>query len=162
VIFFDLDGVIRDLCGAVFKNEPENWEWEEEGEDLYTKVSRDLSALERAKPTEYYPLVLSLGFVFILSSQPKEWRIFTTRWLDFWFNQNEAFTSSGGEMYYRFVDSPRDKLRIIRPGDVLVEDYPYFNDYSQIILIDRKYNRNVENPRRRVKTVEELREALLS
>lgn len=38
----------------------------------------------------------------------------------------------------------------------------FFSDYSRIILIDHKYNRNVKNPFKRIKTPEELKEAIFN
>ena len=45
-------------------------------------------------------------------------------------------------------------------GGLLVEDYPFFNDYSKIILIDYPYNRNVTGEVARVKNPDELRALL--
>lgn len=47
-----------------------------------------------------------------------------------------------------------------KEGDLLVEDYPFFNDYSKIILIDYPYNRNVTGEVARVKNPDELRALL--
>ena len=59
----------------------------------------------------------------------------------------------------RFVCRPEEKLEIIGDG-LLMEDYPFFEDNSQIILIDRPYNIDVKNPYARVKLQSELKAIL--
>jgi hypothetical protein len=45
-----------------------------------------------------------------------------------------------------YVDNGRDKLALLAPEDLLIEDYPLFEDYSQIILLNQPYNREVLAP----------------
>jgi hypothetical protein len=149
MIYFDLHGVISDLSTAVFGFKPVSWNYKIDGENLIDKVESDLNLLESCAPTEYYDIISELQFIFILSAQPEHWRVKSDNWLFNHFVPERVFR--------RYVNSPQEKLAILKPGDMLVEDFPFFKDYSQIILIDRPYNQNVKTDRR-VKTPAELRE----
>jgi hypothetical protein len=153
MIYFDLHGVISNLSKAVFGFEPPSWHYKIKNENLLDKVEADVNLLECCPPTEYYDIISELQFIFIISSQPEHWREKSDNWLWNHFNPENVFR--------KYVNSPQEKLDILKPGDLLVEDYPFFKDYSQIILIDRLYNQKVKTDRR-VKTPAELREYIFN
>ena len=156
VFAWDLDGVIRNLSGTIYGQDPDIWDYEVDGKDIFKIVAGNMSILETAKPTLYYPLAMSYSPLIIISSQPENWRPYTIRWLKKYFPAHKV--------YYQFVDSFKEKEKILRKNDniFLIDDYPYFEDYSKIVLIDHKYNRNVKNPFKRITTPEQLKELIFN
>lgn len=150
MLYLDVDGVIRDLQRAVLGELPDQWNCYKYGIDFCSIINNDLSVLLTAEPTEYYEVIKKIHPLRIISCQPKNWRDNTGQWLKKHFGYFEVL----------FVESPEDKLDMLYDGDWLVEDYPLFNDYKRIILIDRPYNRDVAADR--VKTPEELEAKLRS
>jgi NTP pyrophosphatase (non-canonical NTP hydrolase) len=72
--------------------------------------------------------------VRFLTAQPESWRKYTSKWLE------DRFP--GCSVIY--VHKPKEKLALVRSFDgLLIEDYPFFDDYKDIVLIDRPYNRKV-------------------
>jgi hypothetical protein len=139
MIYFDIDGVTRDLHSRVFSEEVTNWNQKTtRGETLLDIVNGNPSLCKTSPPTEYLPVIKSVGKPDFLSIQPPTWRKYTVEWLDYHVGLHAV----------QFLDHGENKLEFLRSGDVLVEDYPFFKDYSQIILIDRPYNRNVVCQRR--------------
>lgn len=142
MIYCDIDGVIRDLMWYL-PSRPKKWE---DGNIIYKIVKDNPNILWQALQTKYYPVILKhINHIMFLSHQPNdEWKLGTTHWLRRYF---ESF----GVIY---VDTAEEKMRYAE-NNFLIEDYPFFKDYSKIILIDHKYNQNV-NPFMRVKKPEEL------
>jgi len=152
-IKFDLDGIIRDLCLYIGGGFPDNWHDPlPNGVKLMEHIKADLSLLFSAPTTEYYPVIRELQRVDIITCQPESWRPYTMAWITKHFN----FFSTD----VQFVNDAEEKLALLKEGDLLVEDYPFFNDYSKIILIDYPYNRNVTGEVARVKNPDELRALL--
>ena len=153
MILFDLDGVLRDLCGAITKEPVTEWNPLINGVSFMDAVNSDLNVLATAPPTIYHQFVSRLSHVHLLTSQPKRWRFFTQQWIskNFLPCNNVSVT---------YVDHPREKLALLSDSDILVEDYPYFTDYSKILLIDHPYNRHVKNPIERITTPGQLARAL--
>jgi hypothetical protein len=145
---FDLDGVLRDLSGNFLEQSPEVWHWFKEGKDIYDYINADLTVLATSKPTKFYHLVADLPQVNIITSQPKNWRPYTTEWICNHFENNVSV---------KFVDSPEEKLEILeRENACIFEDYPNFKDYSRVYLIDYPYNRAVVGCIKRITTVDEM------
>jgi hypothetical protein len=48
------------------------------------------------------------------------------------------------------------KLPLLKVNDLLIEDYPFFNDYSQVLVIDRLYNRDIKLQHKRIKSPSQL------
>ena len=71
-----------------------------------------------------------------LSSQPKDWRKNTDKWLNLHF----------GECTYTtfYVSEPNAKLCLLDKNIKLIDDYPKFLLYKHILLIDRDYNIKVK------------------
>lgn len=155
-LVFDIDGVLRDLNGFLISKYklpiPREWyAWDKIGIDIYEVVSRDISILEEASPTKYLEIVQKYctdSGIELWSHQPKEWQLHTEKWL------------------YKFLDrdftifyfTPKEKyIELQKQEDViLVDDYPLFESYDRIALVDQSYNRKVKSPVR-IKTEEDLK-----
>lgn len=150
MIYFDLDGVLRDLAHRVLRRHPTKWDDKtDDGESIIRYVSKNLDVLWTSAPTRYLTR-REYEVKRIITSQPKKWRKITMDWINF--HIRGALVT--------FVEEPEDKLQYLGAGDYLVEDYPYFNDYSKIILIDKAYNKNVLAPFKRVSTPKQLGKAI--
>lgn len=142
-IFFDLDGVIRNLTAGI-GYDPQSWnEPLPDGSNLYQFVNKNPNILLSAPPTEYWPLLCEKE-ITIFTCQPDLWVQNTLIWISIYLKNATTV----------IFQKPEDKLKVLNSA-FLVEDYPFFKDYSNIILIDRPYNRNV-NCCRRVQTTQEL------
>jgi hypothetical protein len=145
MIYFDIDGVVRDLLTLMGAN-PQHWDFEHNGETLIQFYDRYLYRLRVAPVTEYYDTITQFTDNPTFITRCKEsWRLPTHDWLSAHFATFRCI----------FVNEPEEKLNWLQEGDFLVEDYPGFSDYSQIILIDTPYNQNVYCERR-VRTPAEL------
>jgi hypothetical protein len=150
-IFWDLDGVLRDLCTPIFGHEPSVWHHiNEQGKDAVDIIEADLCILATAPPTEYFDYVVqNHAPIHLVTHQKEHWRPFTIEWfkqfLDIPFIVN----------YVR----PEHKLDFVGEGNYIVEDYPMFSDYSKVILVDRMYNRHIKSPIR-VRNIKELEDIL--
>ncbi len=149
MIYFDLDGVIRDLHGAM-NWKPTKWDEDVVGVNFYEYITSHLNVLADALPTEYYDIIKQHN-PLVLSAQPKEWRPLTLQWIT-----KYLLTTMSGII---FVDAPNDKFKYVHPSDLLIEDCPTLKSYSNVILIDRPWNQEVK-VLRRVKTPLELDEVL--
>ncbi|HPO91345.1 MAG TPA: hypothetical protein PLJ44_09580 [Victivallales bacterium] len=151
-IFWDLDGVLRDLSGSVFKNKPNSWNYKENNENIFDKVRKDYSILINAKPTPYLKIALSFPFIKILTCQPDDWKPFTEKWVE------KHLSRIAYEIIYTL--NQEQKLTIIKSFDAyLIDDCPQFSDYSRIVLIDAPYNRHIKC-KIRVKSPNELKTIL--
>lgn len=151
MIYFDLDGVIRNLCG-IDRGNWQRWDDRIDGKTVVDYVNSDLSLLYQAPTTEYYPVICELQRINIITCQPESWRPYTMAWISI---HNER-----GNISVQFVSHADEKLALLNEGDLLVEDYPLFEDYSKIVLIDYPYNQNVKGEVARIKTPDELRRFL--
>lgn len=142
MIYFDLDGVLRDICASANWN-PQSWNEKIEGKSIITWFNEHQSLLRHAPVTEYLTHVLTeYDELNIMTTQPKSWQ--NTMWL--WVQDN--IPCKVNVTIAKFMG----KLDLLKPEDILVEDNPNLPDYSQIILIDRPYNRCVTLPHIRVYT----------
>ena len=149
MIYFDLDGVIRDLHSCV---EPKQkfleWNSPIKGRNFLEYFDENLHLLVESRPTEYYEeIILWNDSIPIITSQPYGWRENTLIWIEKYLPKATVIFDS-------------EKLHLLKEGDYIVEDYPNYNDYSKVILIDRPYNRCVRNPLLRIKKPIELRRFL--
>ena len=137
MIYFDLDGVIRDISVVLFGGDPKEWGSKvKSGENVFDFINNNLNVLVEAPVTDFYRF-RDYKIECILSCQPVRWRFYTNQWID---------KFCPGVDVVRYVRKPEDKLSILKNGDFLVEDYPFFSDYSKIILVRRPYNMCVVNP----------------
>jgi FMN phosphatase YigB (HAD superfamily) len=147
--WFDLDGVLRNLSGNFLSQSPEVWHWYKRGKDIYHFVNDDLECLAKSKPTKFCPLVATLPHINILTCQPKDWRQYTLEWI-----QNNI----GDNVTVTFVEQAKEKLDILAAENgVIFEDYPMFEDYSRVYLVDYPYNRGVTGYIEKIKTVNDMR-----
>ena len=141
IIYFDLDGVLRDLCTATIGRQATSWDEKVDGEGIIDIVNRGKSVLYTAQPTEYIKVFNEYDFGMtpcIMTRQLDSWKVYTEQWINLWITQDH---------YIKFVGH-ESKLIYLKEGDLLVEDYPGFEDFSQIALVDRPYNWDVIANRR--------------
>lgn len=151
MIYFDLDGVLRDIHTAA-NWKPKSWDEKIEGKSIIAWFAAHQSLLRHAPPTEYLPYALSISPVLnIMTTQPKSWQNSMRLWAED--NLKDIF-------YDITIAKYMGKLALLKPNDILVEDNPNLPDYSQVILIDKEYNRDISIPHTRVHNVEELDVAL--
>ena len=156
-IFCDLDGVLRDLHMAVMgfpASEQKEWFCSKDGVDYINIVHNNLDLLVSSPRTVYFDIIVEAHrnkTLNLLTCQPISWREKTSEWI-----VNNIDVSSDTT----FVSNPKEKLKMLKDGDYIIEDYPLFEDYSKVILIDYPYNRNVKRPLFRVKSKGQLRRVL--
>lgn len=152
MIFFDLDGVLRDLCGAAKVN-PKSWNELIHGEDFVEYFTKRAYLLFTAQPTEYTEVAQICrkyleGNFMLLTTQPHDWRSLTEEWVRMHFPDWQIVYSE-------------DKLSFLNQGDILIEDSPNLSNYSQVLLIDRPYNQCIDLPHTRVYTPKGLFKKLI-
>ena len=152
MIYFDLDGVLRDICGAAGFT-PTHWNWHIKGIHIVDYFTRNKQFLFLAKPTPYVQVLKIFQKYFdepvsLLTSQPEEWKPFLYPWIKEHIGYVETTVTS-------------DKLNALEDGDVLIEDNPSLECYDQVILVDMPYNRDLKLPHRRVYCPDELFHLLL-
>ncbi len=154
MLYFDLDGILRDLHLTVMGRSCEQetqWSTTRDGLDYPAIVKNDPTVLTSAPRTKYFPIIVN-GWclpIRLITCQPEDWRDKTALWL--------AKNLRSHVYSVIYVNDPCEKLDLLKPGDLLVEDYPMFPDYSQIVLVSYPYNRKVENPRMRINTPTEMK-----
>ena len=146
-IHFDLDGILRDLCTPTLGYEPEEWHHvTEKGDSIIDILERDLCIFAKAPPTEYFEYIVENHTpICIITNQKDHWKPYTWQWL------HENFGDIPFEVFYY---KPEEKLQFVGEN-YIVEDYPFFDNYDNIILIDKPYNRQVK-AKIRVKNIKEL------
>ncbi len=146
MIYFDLDGVIRDLCTITNNGNYDTWDKPIDGLSFSEFFNQNLHLLLKAPATEYFSVIANYpGEIKIITVQPEPWRPNCIEWV------NAYLGNRNPEIIFE-----NDKLQLLSENDLLVEDYPLYEDYSQIILIDRPYNWDVKDPVARVKTPMQL------
>ena len=150
-IFWDLDGVLRDLIFN-FGCYVDSWDMVNgSGKTVMEHVGENLSVLVEAPEAEFASLAREFFPLHIVSAQPDSWRPYTSKWLDVHFPEAKV----------KYLSDTQHKLLYLECGTrILIEDYPNYPDYSNIILVDRPYNRHVDVPHR-IKHADELRDMLV-
>ena len=158
MIYFDLDGVIRDIHRSAFGFGAENqhlWDYRNgNGEDIYDIINKDLSILLKSCPTPLYQVIQKINKINIITCQPKHWRANTISWEDRYFPKSDVRLI--------FVNHPEEKQNFLGKKDVLIEDYPLFKDYSRIALVEYPYNKNVAGEMFRIKSAQDLCAVLIN
>ena len=157
MLFWDLDGVLRDISTAAYGYHIPQWDYKgEDGKGLIQRVNDNISLLVKAPPTEYKDMVERAYEVMdvelhILTVQPKRWQSYTHLWV---LNQ---FQKIGCKI--TFFQSARDKYAYFKeqePNSAIVEDHPCFPSYERVILIRRPWNSSVNNALKIIHDVDEM------
>ena len=141
-IVFDLDGVLRDIISYLEKryNIPtiKEWYWEHEKKDIYELIEQDnYRALTEAKSTNYLKSIIeNFDHLEIWTNQPNEWMPYTNKWID-------EHIRGYVDCEIKILSSEVKEKLLDYNNTYLVEDYPNFKNYRNIILVDRTYNRNI-------------------
>jgi len=150
-IYWDLDGVLRDLCTPTFGYEPPSW-WHTNNKNqaICDLLEENLCIFATAPPTEYFDYAITTYEpLHIVTNQKDHWLPYTVEWL-------HSFIPTQFDVTYL---KPEYKLEFIGRDNYIVEDYPFFMEYDNVILIDRPYNRQTTSAIR-VKNVKELDEVI--
>lgn len=138
MIYFDLDGVIRDLCQYAFGKYPNTWEYQINGKGIIEIFNDDKPGLFLSPVTEYYSFIKTLDHITIITFQLESWIPFTKVFLSTRFKPDQYNVI--------WVNSFQEKLDIVKEGDYIVEDYPFYTkEFSskRCIMVDMPYNREV-------------------
>lgn len=146
-IFWDLDGVLRDLSFRFTNQEIATWTYvNSHGDGICEHIDKNLNDLLKAPPCEYLDLALMCEPLHIVSAQSDLWRPYTSAWTDI----------HVPEARVKYINNMEDKMKYLESGRrILVDDYPFYPDYTHIILINRPWNKETVAPRR-ANTPEEL------
>jgi hypothetical protein len=148
-LYWDLDGVLRNLHSSITGWDPQYWDHPlPNGQNIFEYFRDNPHHLVYAEPTEYYKIVPK--DITIITCQPEEWRPYTSKWITVYFPQALVI----------YVDKSEQKLEYLKEGDLLIEDYPLFDNYKQVVLISRAYNKEVNNCYLRINTPNELKDFL--
>ena len=105
--------------------------------NLTALVNKDLSILERCQPTEYYTTIRKYYPIpTIWSYQHPEWIKLTTDWLSKYFIDFNLEIKNNDQKFEALHKEDCDVF--------LVEDYPLYEDYNKMVLIDRPYNQEAK------------------
>lgn len=151
-LFWDVDSVLRDLSTAVLGFELPSWDYRHKGKHFCTLVEENLNVLEVARPLVFVNVLNEQRNAIILTHQPENWRPYTEKWLSHWIKvpHKIIFTSSVKEK----------EIYLKEKEDYLIDDYPLFSNYSQILLIDRPHNMHLQNIPNRIFSGNQLREKI--
>jgi len=136
-IFFDLDGVLRDLS-KVMGFEPESWNAKhpETGQSVMEILNGDLTLLRDAPPMPYLSRILEeFKEIKIATVQDLPWRPYTKEWIEKYIPRAEIIWFKDGEEKLEYCTGEH--------AGILVEDSPMLSDYVNVILIDHPYNRHI-------------------
>jgi hypothetical protein len=155
---WDLDGVLKRLDIGALGREARTWDDTENGMDIVQHVNANLDILLYAPESEYLRPIDNLyresgQTLRILTSQREHWKLYKERWLA------DNLTCDWEVEYSQGI---QNKLRHMGADEYLIDDYPYFKNWNQILLVDRPYNRHVEvsvricSPDRLISTMKRL------
>lgn len=154
MIYFDFDGVIRNLVSTIPGTNFTDWDTPIEGKSFIEYFNNNLNLLIEAPPTEYYSIINNYSKdITIMTCQAESWKSSYEEWISIYFSNRKDIKTI-------FVDNIQDKIQLLQKEDFLIDDYPKFNDYSQVILIKRIYNRNVKDAFLEISRPEQLQRFL--
>lgn len=138
-LYFDCDGVLRDLATAIYGYCPDKWDTKYQGHTVLEYVNKNLDILVNAPPTRYYRTIVRFlkgKRIHIITMQSDLWRPYTEKWIEEYFDVFDV----------TYVKKIEDKEKLLGPDDLIVEDYPLFpkSMASKLIMIDYPYNREAE------------------
>ena len=151
MLWFDLDGVLRDLQVAIWGHNAPCWDYAPDGLGLVEIINQDRTLLLSAPPTKYYPAIAQLSEIVILTHQQEGWKNLAEFWVRRYLPDYTRII---------FVRKPEDKFNYLTfDDDILVDDYPFFKSYEKVALVDYPYNQQCDC-RIRIKTAGDM-EALI-
>ncbi len=149
-IVVDIDGVTRSLhepLEEIYNISIDKWDYVHNGKDFWTMIKENPNIWVDAPPTEYYGIIKKIKDLEFWTIQRPEYQEFTRIWLDKYFKKYKL----------RFFKDFNDKFdNVIKENVILIDDFPDFPDYTNILLINRRYNQKT-NAHIRVKTPEQLK-----
>lgn len=145
-IIWDCDGVLRALSEQVVAEccpgtPIDTWNFKDSnGHNIYYHIEKDLTILERCKPTKYFHVPMLFPNFEIWTVQPEHWRKHTMKWIKRVYYKEEGYMMG---IKVNFFDSPEQKYqRLQEEQDVWsIEDSPNFPSYDRVILIHQEYNK---------------------
>lgn len=138
--YFDLDETTRAICmAATGKNGDDIKEYEYLDEFIYKRIVELNPEIYAIAPRTYVCDAINdlLSRVAFLTAQKVEYQPYTLSWIEK--NMTVPKTS------IQHVPMANHKLRHLQPGDLLFDDYPYFDSYDQVVVVDRPWNRHIKS-----------------
>lgn len=158
-LYFDLDGVLRDLEKSVFGYRVSHWDQPaKNGMEFFQWVEyQGLQVVDNAGPTKFLKTVLEFYTTGmhkpfkILTHQPESWKPYTEAWI------NKYLGMAHPEIIY--VKSMKDKMAYINDA-VLIDDYPGFAGHPNVIIVNKTYNNHTDTKHLRISHVKQMRHVL--
>lgn len=143
MIYWDVDGVLRNLTGLVWGEDPEHWDTlSPSNEDIFDILKKhpeyylDAKAFKNVQVAKDYEAHHG-SITFLTHQKSEKAQKYTSLWL----------ASHFKNFNINFVDSMLDKESYLEHG-FLIDDCPLFKDYSKIILVHHRYNKHIQAPMR--------------
>lgn len=158
MIYWDLDGVLRDISMATFGFHVPTWHYKgEDGKGIIQRVNDNISILARAPKTEYADLVERAYEVMdiplhILTVQPKRWQSYTRLWVLNNFSRIDCKITIFGHAHEKYQYLMENEVGL------LVEDHPCLPSYDRIVLIRRPWNSSVNHAHKVISSIEDMEE----
>ena len=156
MIFWDLDGVIRDISKATFGYHIPTWDHRDAlGKNLVQKVNDNIHILVSAPPTEYKDMIENAYSILdepihILTVQPRRWQAYTKLWILNLLRNVEAKITMFQNVSdkYKYFAAIEDAL--------LVEDHPCLPSYKRVVLVRRPWNSSVNHAHKVINNVSDM------
>jgi hypothetical protein len=141
-LYFDLDETTRAICMAAIGENGEHTnidEYEYLDEFIYNKIVEPNPEIYAIAPRTYVCDAINdfLGHVTFLTAQKEKYQPYTIRWIE----KNITIPKAS----IQHVSLAKHKLKHLHPGDLLFDDYPYFDSYDQVVVVDRPWNRHIKS-----------------
>lgn len=152
-IMWDVDGVVRDLITPMemkYNFKARHWNFTHNGKDFWDMAEEIPDLFLNAPSTPYYEIIKQIKSPTFWTIQRPEYKDQTLKWLDNHFDNYKI----------RFFKDFKHKENAVYKKDIiLVDDFPNFSNYSNILLIDTEYNKQTK-AKKRIKTPEQLQKVL--
>jgi hypothetical protein len=140
-LYFDLDETARAMCLAAIGRAGEETDFEVYDflDPMYKKIIHPNPSMYAIAPRTYVCDAINdyLDHVDFITAQMEEHQPYTISWI----KKNITVPKTT----IRHVLVAKSKLEHLRPGDLLFEDYPYFDSYDQVVVVDRPWNRHIKS-----------------
>ena len=139
-VVWDADGVIRDLISVLeqkYQFTVRHWSFSYNGKDFWDMAKETPKLFLNAPVTEYYSIIKQCKCPTFWTVQREENKADTIKWLNKHFPKYKV----------RFFKDFEHKYKAVQKSNViLIDDFPNFPSYENIILIDRNYNKETHAP----------------